>query len=347
MNVQRVESAPPLREKLETQQVVMLRSFGGPEGFELCNTAMPVPAAGEVRVRELAASVQFTDVIIRKGMYPGLRRKPPLVLGYDVVGEVDRVGPAAVGFRIGERVAALTVTGSYARFRTLSASDLVRVPIGVDPAQAATLILGWTTAHQLLHREARVKAGQRVLVLGAAGAVGQALVSLGKLAGLEVWASARSDRADLLGALGAIPIDSKQTVPSALVTGGFDVVFDGIGAHEFDDSWACVKRGGLLCAFGFSDAVRRGASGLALGLCLLKLRLWNALGHARARFYSVTEMRNAHPAWFREDLETLFDLLSTGAIAPRVAERIGLSEVADAHRRLEEGHLDGKIVVCP
>jgi NADPH2:quinone reductase len=124
-------------------------------------------------------------------------------------------------------------------------------------------------------------------------------------------------------------------------------VFDGIGAHEFDDSWACVKRGGLLCAFGFSDAVRRGASGLALGLCLLKLRLWNVVGHARARFYSVTEMRAAHPSWFREDLETLFDLLSKRAISPRVAERIGLSEVAAAHRRLEEGHLDGKIVVCP
>jgi NADPH:quinone reductase-like Zn-dependent oxidoreductase len=86
---------------------------------------------------------------------------------------------------------------------------------------------------------------------------------------------------------------------------------------------------------------------VALGTALLRLRLWNAFGHARARFYSVTAMRAAQPAWFRADLEALFALLSKRAIAPRVAERIGLAGVAAAHRRVEAGHLDGKIVVCP
>ncbi len=345
--MQTVDAVPPVRKTLETQDVVVLRLFGGPEGFELHRQPMPTPARGEVRVRVLAACVQFTDVIIRKGQYPGLGQKPPLVLGYDVIGEIDRVGAGDVAFQDGERVAALTVTGSYARYRTLAASDLVRVPRDLDPAEAATLVLSWTTAYQLLHREALVKSGQRVLVEGAAGAVGQALVSLGKLAGLEVWGTTRTEHADLVRSLGATPIDVARQAPRNVVPGGFDVVFDGIGEHGFSNSWACVKRGGTLSAFGFSDAVRRGGSVVALGATLLKLRLWNVFGHARARFYSVTDMRKAHPSWFRADLEALFALLSKRAIAPRVAERIGLADVAAAHRRVEAGHLDGKIVICP
>jgi len=347
MTVQPVERAPSPRERLEPQEAVVLRSFGGPEGFELCAQPMPTAQRGEVRVRVLAACVQFTDVIIRKGKYPGLRQKPPLVLGYDVIGEIDCVGLGDVAFRVGERVAALTVTGSYARYRTLTATDLVRVPRDVDPAEAATLVLSWTTAHQLLHREAQVKPGQCVLVHGAAGAVGQALVSLGKLAGLEVWGTARREQADLVRALGATPIDFASQAPLDVVPGGFDVVFDGIGEHGFHDSWACVKRGGMLCAFGFSDSVRHRGSVVALGAALVKLQLWNAFGHARARFYSVDDERKAHHAWFRADLEALFGLLSKRAIAPRVAERIGLDEVAAAHRRVEAGHLNGKIVICP
>jgi NADPH:quinone reductase len=347
MNLEPVERAPLQRERLEPQEVVVLRSFGGPEGFDLCSQPMPTAEPGEVRVRVLAACVQFTDVIIRKGKYPGLRQKPPLVLGYDVIGRIDRVGPGDVGFAIGERVAALTVTGSYARYRTIAASDLVRVPRDVDPAEAATLVLSWTTAYQLLHREARVKAGQRVLVHGAAGAVGQALVSLGKLAGLEIWGTARSEQLELVRSLGATPIDFTRQAPLDVVPRGFDVVFDGIGEHAFSGSWACVKRGGMLCAFGFSDGVRRGESFLALGATLLRLRLWNALGGKRARFYSVTELRTKHAEWYRADLETLFELLSKHAIQPHVAQRIGLGDVAAAHRRVEGGHLDGKIVVCP
>jgi NADPH:quinone reductase-like Zn-dependent oxidoreductase len=326
---------------------LVLREFGGPEGFELRALPMPAAGPGEVRVRVLAACVQFTDVIIRKGKYPGMRQRPPMVLGYDVIGDVDQVGPGRLAFTVGDRVAALTVTGSYARYRTLAATDLVSVPRDVDAAEAATLVLSWTTAYQLLHREARVKAGQRVLIQGAAGAVGQALIALAKLAGLDVWGTVRGEQAELVRSLGATPVAFAQQKPLDLVPGVFDAVFDGIGEHGFSRSWACVKRGGTLCAFGFSDSVRRGGSLVGLGLVLLRLQLWNTFGHAHARLYSVADVRKAHPEWFREDLERLFELLSKRAIRPRVAERIGLAGVPGAHRRVEAGHLDGKIVVCP
>jgi Zn-dependent alcohol dehydrogenase len=109
-------------------------------------------------------------------------------MGYDVVGEIDQVGDDVHGFKVGDRVAGMTVIGSNATYRTLRADDLTGVPPDVDAGEAATLILSWMTAYQLLHRAARVQRGQRALVHGAAGAVGQALLVLGKLAGLEFWA---------------------------------------------------------------------------------------------------------------------------------------------------------------
>ena len=222
------------------------------------------------------------------------------------------------------------------------------MPAGVDAAEAATLILSWTTAYQLLHRAARVQRGQRVLVHGAAGAVGQALLALGRLAGLELWGTARGEHAALIRELGATPIDYQREDFTRVLPGGFDVVFDGIGEDGYRRSFAALKRGGLLCAYGYSAGVQAQRRMLTMLMWIARLYLWRWLpGGKRARFYSINVMRARHPAWFREDLERLFGLLATGAIRPRVAERISFDEVAEAHRRLEAGGLEGKLVLCP
>ena len=330
------------------QRSLVLTRFGGPEGFELVDSPLPSAGEGEVRVRVLAASVQFTDVLLRTGRYPDLKQKPPLVLGYDVVGEIDEVGLGAKDFRVGERVADLTVTGSYARYRTLRADRIVRVPSQVDSAEAAALVLSWATAYQLLHRSAHVKKGERALVLGASGAVGQALLVLGGLAGLEMWGAARAEQFDRVRSLGATPVDSNLDRAGGLATPGFDAVFDGVGERGFESSWKCVRRGGVLVGFGFSQPMLSGASVLSLGYWLLRLKLWNLLPNGRrARFYSITALRKRHSEWYRADLEKLFELLAQGWIHPRIAERIQLSDVPDAHRRIEAGGLDGKLVICP
>ena len=231
-------------------RVVQVRRFGGPDGLEVVDAPLPTAGRGEVRVRVLASSVQYTDVLIRRHLYPQTaRRRPPVVLGYDVVGEVDQLGDGVSGFQLGDRVADLTVLGSNAAYRTLRADHLTRVPAGVDAAEAATLILSWTTAYQLLHRAARVQRGQRVLVHGAAGAVGQALLVLGRLAGLELWGTARGEHAALVRELGATPIDYQREDFTRVLPGGFDVVFDGIGEDGYRRSFAALKRGGLLCAY--------------------------------------------------------------------------------------------------
>src|SRR5499433_4339797 len=192
-------------------RVVQLRRFGGADELEVVDAPLPTAGRGEVRVRVLASSVQYTDVLIRRHLYPQTAaRRPPFVLGYDVVGEIDQLGDGVRGFQVGDRIADMTVVGSNATYRTLRADDLTRVPAGLDAAEAATLILSWTTAYQLLHRTARVQRGQRVLVQGAAGAVGQALLALGTLAGLELWGTARGEHAALVRELGATPIDYKR-----------------------------------------------------------------------------------------------------------------------------------------
>jgi len=308
---------------------------------------MPTPGVGQVLVKVLAASVQYTDVILRKGRYPDLKDKPPLVLGYDLVGEVVQVGPSVHGVAIGQRVADLTMTGSYAQYRTLEANRVTVVDAALDTAEATTLVLSWMIAYQLLHRDARVRKGQKLLVIGAGGAVGQALVVLGKLAGCEVWGASRARHAELIGTLGATHVDSDQADFAKVLPEGFDVVFDGIGEEGFSRAWRAVGKKGRLSAYGFSAGVKRNAPLALIGFWLAKLWWWNTFSGARARFVSITALRDKHPEWFVADLGILLGMLARGEIKPRVAERIGLDAVADAHVRLERGGLEGKIVLVP
>jgi NADPH2:quinone reductase len=329
-------------------RVVQVRHFGGPEELEVVDAPLPTAGRGEVRVRVLAASVEYTEVTIRRHLYPWVRRKPPFVMGYDLVGEIDQLGPGVRGFRIGDRVADMTMIGSDAMYRTLRADHLTRVPAGVDSAQAAAMILSWTTAYQLLHRAARVRMGQRVLVHGAAGAVGQALLVLGRLAGLRVWGTARASHAPLVRELGATPIDYQHEDFTRALPGGFDVVFDGVGEDGYRRSLAALKPSGLLCFYGYSAGVQELRSMLDILRSIARLYWWRWMrGGKRARAYSINVMRARHPTWFRDDLGRLFGMLAAGSVCPRVAERISLEQVSEAHRRLEAGGLDGKLVLCP
>lgn len=337
----------------QRNRVVQVSRFGGPDGLEIVDAPLPTAGRGEVRVRVLASGLEYTDVTIRRHVYPQTAAcRPPFVLGYGVVGEIDRLGDGVSGFRLGDRVADMTVLGSNATYRTLRANDLTRLPEGVDAAEAAALILSWTTAYQLLHRAARVRREQRVLVHGAAGAVGQALLTLGAMAGLELWGTARGAHAALIRELGAAPIDYQREDFTRVLQDGFDVVFDGVGEEGYRRSFAALKPGGLLCAYGYTAGVQAQRRLLAILMWIARVYLWRRLlswfpGGKRVYVYSINVMRARHPEWFKEDLGRLLDLLAKGAIRPRVAERISFEEVAEAHRRLEAGGLEGKLVLCP
>ncbi|HWO08187.1 MAG TPA: medium chain dehydrogenase/reductase family protein [Polyangiaceae bacterium] len=330
-------------------RAVRVMRYGDADGLEVIEEPLPTAKRGEVRVRVLASSLQYTDVLIRRHLYPQTaRRRTPFTLGYDVVGEIDQLGDGVQGLQLGDCVADMTVVGSNAAYRTLRADQVTRVPPGVDPAEAATLILSWTTAHQLLHRAAHVERGQRVLVQGAAGAVGQALLVLGKLAGAQMWGTARGAHATLVRELGGTPIDHQREDFTRVLPGGFDIVIDGIGEDGYRRSFAALKPGGLLLAIGYSAGVQAQQHMSDILFSIARLYLWRFLpGGRHARFYSINVMRARHPAWFQEDLARLLQMLATGVIRPRVAERIPLDAVAEAHRRLEAGGLEGKLVLCP
>lgn len=329
-------------------RVVRVRSFGEPDGLEVVEARAPQAGPGEVRVRVLASGIEYTDALIRRRLYPQTSLlRPPFVMGYDVVGEIDEVGAGVSGFAPGDRVADMTVVGSNAEYRTLRAGDLTRVPAGVDPAEGATLVLSWTTAYQMLHRAAHVRRGQRVLVQGAAGAVGQALIVLGRLAGLEIWGTARAENAALVRELGATPIDYRREDFTRVLPGGFDVVFDGVAEDGYRRSLEALKPGGTLVAIGFSAGVQEKRRMPTILWWIARLYLWSLVRGKRAFFYSINTMRKRRPAWFQEDLGRLFGMLASGAIRPRVAERISFDQVADAHRRIEAGGLKGKLVLCP
>ena len=330
-------------------RAVELAGYGGPECLRIVDLPVPIPGRGEVRVRVLASSVNYTETLIRQHLYPQTAAyKLPFVMGYDVVGEIDEIDRDVTEFTVGDRVADMTVVGSDATYRLLKAEDLTLVPKGIDPAEAATLILSWTTAYQMLHRSADVTAGQKILVHGAAGAVGQALLSLAQIAGIETWGAAKGKHAALIRELGATPIDYEREDFTKVVSGGFDVVFDGIGEDGYRRSFKSLKHRGLLVAIGFSASVQAKQRMPAILAMIARMYLWGWLPRGkRTRFYSINLMRARHPDWFKQDLAHLFELLSKGRIKPNIAERISLADVPNAHRRLDAGGLEGKLVLCP
>ena len=172
---------------------VVVRHSGGPEVLQIAEDELPAPIGGQVLVKILAADVGFSDVNIRRGRYPGGPR-PPFTPGYAIVGVVERLGPGTLGLEAGQAVAALTFHGGYSQYIILPAQELYPVPAGVDPGEAVTLVLNYVAAYQMLHRAAKVITGQRILVFGAAGGVGSALLELGALHGLKLYGAASAGK---------------------------------------------------------------------------------------------------------------------------------------------------------
>jgi NADPH:quinone reductase-like Zn-dependent oxidoreductase len=326
---------------------VVITGLGGPEVLKWVEEYLPTPRAGEVRVRILAAGVAFADVLMRRGLYPGTP-KFPFAPGYDIVGEVDALGDGVSHFKIGQRVAALTMIGGYSGYTVVPASRLVPVPNGLDPAEAVSLVLNYVTAHQMLHRVAKLREGQRVLIHAAAGGVGTAALQLGELAGFEMFGTASKPKHALVASLGATPIDYRSENFVArlreLAPGGVDAVLDPIGGKNWWASYGCLRKGGALVCYGSQAALSEGK--LAAGFGFATLGLVKILPDGkRASWYNVKSLSDTSPEMFREDLTRLFDLLCQQKIRPVIAGRFPLREAARANELLEKAQLSGKLVL--
>src|SRR3989449_9853834 len=164
------------------QMRIVVSHYGGPDELRVVEEEGPEPKDGEVRVRVLAAGVSWPDLLMREGVHPETPRLP-FTPGWDLIGVVDRLGTGISGIEPGQIVAALPISGAYAEFVCMPQRELVPVPSGVDAAEAVSLVLNYVTAYQMLHRSAKARSGQRVLIHGAAGG--------GGLAPLQPWRLAR------------------------------------------------------------------------------------------------------------------------------------------------------------
>jgi NADPH:quinone reductase-like Zn-dependent oxidoreductase len=266
---------------------VIIKEFGPPEVLQLIEEPhLPEPKPGEIRVRVLTTSAAFTDTMIRKGVYHDVKEKPPFSPGYDMVGVVDKPGEGTSKFKVGDRVCDLTVIGSYSEYLCVSEDKLIPVPESVDPGEAVSLILTYVTAYQMLHRVAKVQTGQSILVHGAGGAVGSALLELARLENLNIYGTASAEKHESLRQFGATLIDYRhenfvETIKQ-LAPGGIDFAFDCLGWQSFKRSLKTIKPGGLLIAYGFSNAVKQGKTAL-LSNSKIKPSIWKRMPLSEAR----------------------------------------------------------------
>jgi NADPH2:quinone reductase len=338
---------------------IIVTHYGGPDALEVVEEECPEPKQGEVRVRVLAAGVSLPDIMAREGIHPETPRIP-FTPGWDLVGVVDRVGAGVSGIEPGEMVAAMPISGAYAEFVCLPKSELVPVPSGLDAAEAVSLVLNYITAYQMLHRSARARAGERVLIHGAAGGVGTALLQLGRLTGVEMYGTCSSRGASAVSELGGVPIDYRESdfvkEIHRLAGEGVDVVFDGIGGRHIWRSRDALRPGGKVVAYGLTASLRGGrlASGRPgrrnrlHGIPIFVLYIaggWLLPGRKRVIPYSIQWLKRLRPALFRQDLVALFELLQQQKIRPLIAQRLPLVEARHAHELLGQGGVTGKIVL--
>jgi NADPH:quinone reductase len=354
---------------------VVVDHFGGPEVLKVVEENTPEPGPGEIRVRVLAAGVSFTDSQLRAGTYLGVP-KPPFTPGYELVGVVEELGTGCSRLKVGDRVGALTVWGADAERVCVPEANAVEVPEDLDPAEVVSLVFTYMTAYQLLHRTARVKRGESVLVHGAAGRVGTAVLELGAAAGLRMHGTCSARDRAAVERLGAVAIDYRNEDFLARVRelrgDGVDVVLDGLGGRTSLRSFRALRPGGRLVVYGhyatLSDGQKNRRAWIEWYATTATVALWGLLSpRRRVSAYRIQKLREGRqwlpvsggrrapavgggprdPEWFREDFRALLELLRHGEIHPVVAERLPLTEARRAHELLESSAAKGKLVLVP
>ena len=344
-----------------TWRHIRIARFGGPEVLELAEElTIPEPGPDEIRIKVLAAGTGFTDSFIRRGRYPDFKGPLPFTPGYEIVGVVEKTGPGVAAPREGQMVADLCVVGGYAQYAIRPARFLVPVPDGVNPAEAVCIPLAYLTAFQMLTRYRRLPQGSTILVIGASGTVGTALLDLARHFGLKAIGTCSAANLPVVERYGAAAIDYRAgdfvTRVRGLTAGrqggaGVDAAFDAIGGAHFGRSFACVAHGGLLIGYGSQTMAVGGEGLLFAGIGLARLKLWDTLSFLyngrRAFWYSITARRTTHLEEFKADMAALFVLLRDGAIHPVVVDRLPLTAAREVHARIDAGGFGGKIVLLP
>jgi NADPH2:quinone reductase len=327
-----------------TYRAVMLTKKGGPDCLNIVDLPIEPPGPKQLRIRVRAAGVGSTDFPILAGNYR-YAPKIPFVPDYEVSGIVEAIGADVTSFAVGQRVAALTVHGVFAEVLLREAEHFLPIPAGVSDRDAAAVILNYITAWQMIHRVAKMQAGQTALVTGAAGGVGTAALQLLRLAGVKTYGAASVSKHPTVRALGAIPIDyragSIDRLTRALEPDGVDCVFDAVGGANIGPCIGALRRGGTLVGFGFMAASGTLSQLATFANLFVGSRLRGRVG----KFYGVTMLYRKNPQPLREDLPKIFALLAAKKIDPLISHTLPILEARQALDLLATGSVEGKIVL--
>jgi NADPH2:quinone reductase len=316
-------------------RAAVITSLDGPDAVSVQDVPEPDPAPGRVRIDVHHAGVAFPDVLQTRGEYQ-LRPELPVVPGWEVSGVVRE---DAGGFRAGDRVAAMPVLGGFAETVAVDAAMVFPLPDSVPLDQAAALPLNYLTMHFAFSRRARLRAGETVLVHGAAGGLGTAACQLAAASGARVVAvvssPAKGEVARAAGAHEVVPADAFRDEVRRLTDGrGVDVVVDPVGGDRFPDSLRSLAREGRLLVLGFT-----GREIPTVRVNRLLLTNTSVVGVASAEFW------RAEPEYPRQQWQDLEPLLRSGVVAPPIGAVYPLDDTAEALRELDERRAVGRVLV--
>lgn len=302
------------------QRAVLIRAYGGADAAEVGEIAKPEAGPGQVLVRVRAAGVNGIDWKVREGFVRNaFPLQLPAVLGIELAGVVEAVGPGASRFQVGDRVMGpLGGLGAYADFVTVNEANLILTPDGLDDAHAAAIPVAAVAAWQSLHHAGPIRAEERVLIHGAAGGLGGYAVQYAKQAGAEVFATVAAAHVNYALSLGADHVIDYQSERFENIARDIDLVLDYVGGDVLDRSWQVLKQTGVVVATSSPDILARTPAG-------------------------------RRGMWFmnKPDATLLAKLardIATGALKSNVSEIVGFADLPAAIERNRTHSRRGKVV---
>jgi NADPH:quinone reductase-like Zn-dependent oxidoreductase len=335
-------------------KAAVITRAGAPEVLEVRDWPEPEPRSGEVRIRTRFAGVNFADIAARIGVYRDAPRIP-CVIGYEVSGTVDRLGPDVQGLAVGDRVLAMTLFGGYAEKVCTPAAAVRRIPEGMSDEEAAALPVNYVTAYHMLHYLTTVRKGDRVLIHAAAGGVGIAAIQMCRAAGAEIFGTASASKHEFLKSIGVDHCIDYRTQDflaevKRLTQGlGVDLVLDALGGAALARSYQALAQGGRLFTFGFSRATpgeKRSLFTIATEfLRMPRFHPLQLMNENRSVLGVNMNHLAARPDLLGREFDGLLHLFGEGVIRPRVDRIFGLHEAAAAHRHLQDRLNIGKVLL--
>ncbi len=332
---------------------IVVRQYGGPEVLEVEEVEARNPVAGECMVRVKVAGINRADSMMRRGVYPPAQPACPFTPGREISGVVDLIGEEVTRFKGGDPVIALIKygDGGYSEYIYLHETELVPTPSTMDFAESASLPLNYVTAYQMVHMKANLSPGNRMLVHGAGGGVGSALLQLGALVKCEMIGVGSKEKFELIFRHGAVPVDYRTQdfvkFVNSLPNSGVDVVFDPIGGSHIWKSFRSLRPGGKVIVFGEQSYAGGQKTNKVERFIHHFLLIWlNFWPQKEVLFF---ELEAAGPHGEQDEclqvLRTLVELLDNGKIKPVIGAKFPLDQANRAHQIFDAGGALGKLVL--